>query len=86
MCVVLESLNFISNKGFTEFRGKLVKFGRYWHFLPFFRHFGGNIGGHKDYFPFVIFNFVYLIVLQLFYSCNGFCEGETPTIVEVSLN
>ena len=57
-CVVLESVNLISNVGFAEVQERTRQVwpfsGVFGHFLTFW---GGNIGGHKDYFPFVIFNF-----------------------------
>ena len=57
-CVVLESVNLISNVGFAEVRGQNRQV---WKCSGVFGYFfgvsGGNILGHKDYFPFVIFNF-----------------------------
>ena len=53
VCVVLESVNLISNVGFAEVRGQTRQV---WTFWAFFQCFGGNIGGHKDYSLLIIFN------------------------------
>ena len=55
--VVVESVNLISYVIFAEVQGRTCQV---WIFLGFFGHFSmfcGSIGGHKDYFPFIIFNF-----------------------------
>ena len=56
-CVVLESVNLVSNVGFAEVRGRIRQVWTFSGVFPIFRRFGGNIVGHKDYFPFVIFIF-----------------------------
>ena len=46
-CAVLESVNLISNVGFTEVRVELVNFGHFRVFLPFFDVLGAILGATK---------------------------------------
>ena len=84
-CLVLESVNLISNVGFTEVRGRTRQV---WTFLGVLGNFsdvlGAILGATRIIFHSLYLIFICFIVLQLCRPCYGYREGETPTIVEVS--